>query len=145
MAKHLFTKDNQPQKRGRGPDWRTKILAALAEDGKTEDDFIKYVLARAFNPDDELSSKMIDVIINRLAPINKAVMPMYGLTFEPGSTPADKIDAVIDAVAAEQLPADVANMLTAMIKTGIDVREVTELAERLERLEQLISERAKEE
>lgn len=142
MAKHLFTSDNQPEKKPRGKGWRTKILEALQEDGKTEEDFVKYVLSRAFNPDDPLSGKLLELVINRLSPMQKAVMPTYAFKWEDGLTPAQKVDRIIDAVANEELPADVAAMLVGVIKDGLAILESTELVIRLEKLEQLLQDRA---
>lgn len=136
-----FSKENQPGegRPARGIGWRRKILEAFERAGKTEDEFIDYICKRAFDPDDVLSPRMLDLIVNRLSPLNKAVFPLYKIDLPKKSTPAEKIDAIIDAVSEERVPADVAGMLVGMIKTGIDVKEVTELAERLERLEKLIA------
>lgn len=142
MAKRLFSPEYQPEKKPRGKGWRTKILDALQEEGKSEDDFIRYVLSRAFNPDDPLSGKLLELVINRLSPMQKAVMPTYGFKWEDGLTPAQKVDRIIDAVANEELPADVANMLVGMIKDGLIIMDITELADRLERVEKLLQERA---
>lgn len=135
-----FTKDNQPNGRpGRGVGWRRKIIEAFERAGKTEDEFIEYIIARAFDKDDDLSPRMLELLVNRLAPLNRSVFPLYKVEIPANATPADRIDAIINAVAKEELPADVANMLVAMIKVGMDVREVTELSERLAALEQLIA------
>lgn len=136
-----FTKDNQPSGRpGRGVGWRRKILEAFERAGKTEDEFIEYIIARAFDKADDLSPRMLELLVNRLAPLNRSVFPLYKVEIPADATPADRIDAIINAVAKEELPADVANMLVAMIKVGIDVREVCELADRLAALERLVAE-----
>lgn len=136
-----FTKDNQPSGRpGRGVGWRRKILEAFERAGKTEDEFIEYIIARAFDKADDLSPRMLELLVNRLAPLNRSVFPLYKVEIPVDATPADRIDAIINAVAKEELPADVANMLVAMIKVGIDVREVCELADRLAALEKLVAE-----
>lgn len=138
----LFTSEYQPEKKPRGKGWRTKILEALQEEGKTEEDFIRYVLSRAFNPDDPLSGKLLELVINRLSPMQKAVMPTYGFKWEDGLTPAQKVDRIIDAVASEELPADVAALLVGVIKDGLAILESTELVIRLEKLEQLLQDRS---
>ncbi len=137
----LFSADYQPDRKPRGKGWRTKILEALQEQGKTEEDFIRYVLTRAFNPDDPLSGKLLELVINRLSPMQKAVMPTYGFKWEDGLTPVQKVDRIIEAVANEELPADVANMLVSMIKDGLVILETTELVQRLEALERLLAEK----
>lgn len=140
-----FTKDNQPSGRpGRGVGWRRKILESFERAGRTEDEFIDYICKRAFDPKDELSPRLLDMLVSRLSPLSRAVFPLYKVEIPADATPADRIDAIINAVAKEELPADVANMLVAMIKVGMDVREVTELSERLAALEQLIATMNKE-
>lgn len=135
-----FTAENQPKGRpGRGVGWRRKILEAFERAGRTEDEFIDYICKRAFDPADELSPRLLDMLVSRLSPLSRAVFPLYKIDIPADATPADRIDAIIKAVAQEELPADVAGMLVTMIKTGIDVREVTELAARLEALERLIA------
>lgn len=52
--------------------------------------------------------------------------------------PVEKIDAVIRGIASGIIPADIGKMFAEVIKTGLDVAEVTELAARLERLEKLL-------
>lgn len=143
MAKSItsYSADNPPpqDRPPRGVGWRRKILEAFERAGKTEDDFIDYIILRAFDPKDELSPRMLDMLVNRLAPLHRSVFPLYKVSIAKDASPADRIDSIIKAVADEEIPADVANMLVAMIKVGIDVREVTELAERLEALERLIA------
>jgi len=135
-----FTTDNQPSGRpGRGVGWRRKILESFERAGRTEDEFIDYICKRAFDPKDELSPRLLDMLVSRLSPLSRSVFPLYKVEIPADATPADRIDAIINAVAKEELPADVANMLVAMIKVGMDVREVTELSERLAALEQLIA------
>lgn len=143
MAK--FSSDNQPVNRPpRGNGWRGKILDALKAQGKSEEDFIAYIVQRSLDPDDALSPKLLDLIVSRLSPLDKAVLPKVKIDLGNAQTPADKIDAIITAVASEEVPADVAAMIVQMIKTGIDVRELTELAQRLETLEKLIQEKSKQ-
>jgi hypothetical protein len=143
MAKSItsFSEENPPPpgRPPRGIGWRRKILEAFERAGKSEDDFIDYICKRAFDPKDDLSPRMLEMLINRLSPLSRAVFPLYKVSIPYDATPADRIDAIIKAVADEEMPADVANMLVSMIKTGIDVREVTELAERLAALEALIA------
>lgn len=140
MPKKLFSPDHQPspeaRKHRRG--WRQKILDELEAQGKSEEDFVRYCMQIAFHEDHPMQQKMLEMIICRLAPIEKAVLPMYRIEFGKNDTPAERIDKLIDAVGDETIPADVASLLVNMIKTGLEVRDLTELAERLERLEKLI-------
>lgn len=142
MAKKLFSPEHQPSPEARRhrKGWRQKILDELEREGKSEEDFLRYCMSIAFKEGHALQQKMLEMIIHRLAPIEKAVLPMYQFEFATTDSPAEKIDKLIDAVGDERIPADVASLLVNMIKVGIDVKEVTELAERLERLEKLLQE-----
>ena len=69
-------------------------------------------------------------------------MPTYEFPFAINDTPADKIEKLIQEVSEGSMPADIASMIVAMIKIGVDVRETTDLVLRLERLEQLLAEKS---
>ena len=62
--------------------------------------------------------------------------------FPDGGSHADKIDAILSAVASGLISPDVAVMISGVVKTALDVRETTELVERMERLEALINAQA---
>ena len=140
MPKILFDKENQPKDRPpRGKGWRQKILDAFEKQGKTEQDFIEYICGRAFNPDDPLASQLLREILQRLDPQTKATYPMVKFEMPKNATYAEKMTAVVNAAADGDLSADVAGMFVNMLKTSVDVEEVTELTARLERLEQLLA------
>ncbi|CAB5156599.1 hypothetical protein UFOVP150_79 [uncultured Caudovirales phage] len=140
MPKNQFDQNYQPAVRTpRSRGWRTRILEAFEADGKTEDDFIKYICARAFNPDDPLASQLIKEVIQRLDPSPKQTLPVIKFHFPSDGTPVEKIESVISAVSTGEMSADIAQVLVNMVKTAVDIEEVTELAARLERLEQLLA------
>ena len=137
----LFDQTRQPDpesRKPRGAGWRKKILLELEKEGKTEEDFIRHCLAKAFDDKSPLQFKMLEMVIQRLSPLEKSVLPTFAVNFKHGATPADKIDSLIEAVGNEEIPADVAAMLVQMIKVAIEVKELTELVQRLEALEALI-------
>jgi hypothetical protein len=140
MPKNQFDSNNQPAVRTpRSKGWRTRILEAFEAQGQTESDFIGYICARALNPDDPLSSQLIKEIIQRLDPSPKQTLPVIQFSFPSDGTPVEKIEAVISAVASGEMSADIAHVLVNMVKTSVDIEEVTELAARLDKLEQLLA------
>lgn len=135
-----FDSNYQPIDRpGRGKGWRNKILDAFAKQGKTEEEFIEYICARAFNQDDPLSSQLLREIIQRLDPQTKATLPLVKFNMPKEATYSEKMQAVINAASEGELSADLAGLFVNMLKTSVDVEEITELAARLERLEQLLA------
>jgi hypothetical protein len=61
--------------------------------------------------------------------------------FPSNGSMVEKIDAIIKATSEGTLPADLAQMIAGMLKTRMDIEEVTELAERLAKLEQAVASR----
>jgi hypothetical protein len=118
MAKHQFTADNQPKNR-RGRDKRQLLIDALKRKGYDEE-------------------TLYDTIVD---PLPKPVSPVFEVDFPEDGTPVQKIDAVIRGIASGIIPADIGKMFAEVIKTGLDIAEVTELAVRLERLEKLLGEK----
>lgn len=116
------------------------MLEALKRNAYTEEQFWDNVVKAAMAEEDSFTKKaMIQEVMARLAPIPKAVLPTYEFDWCNAESPADKIDRLVQAVSEGDIPADIANMLAATIKAGLDVREVTELADRLEKLEKMIA------
>jgi hypothetical protein len=149
MAKHAFSKDNQPNGhlRGkRGPEKRTLILDAIrralpeALDGvDAEAAFYDVMVRRALNLHDKDSGQLLKELFSRLAPSDKSTLPAIEFPFREGGSPAEKIEDVQSAVAAGILPVDMGNTMVSMIVAGIKVFEVTEMAERLARIEQALN------
>ena len=145
--KHKFSSTNQPDpsKKKRGKDQRTLMLEALGRNQFTEEQFWDNVIKAAMAEEDSFTKKtMIQEVMARLAPIPKAVLPTYEFDWNNAESPADKIDRLVQAVSEGEIPADIANMLAATIKAGLETREICELAERLEKLEQLVKNQIKE-
>jgi hypothetical protein len=137
-----FTSENQPpaHKKKRGKDQRTLMLEALGRNQVSEEQFWDRVVQTAMSENESFNQRaMIQEVMMRLAPIPKSVAPTYEFDWDNTASPADKIDRLVDLVSGGDIPADIANMLASTIKSGMDVREVTELAERLAALEKLIA------
>lgn len=142
MAKHQFTKDNQPDpaKKKRGKDHRTLMLDALKRNAVTEEAFWDKVIKTAMAEQESLNQRaMIQEVMMRLSPIPKAVSPTYEFDWNNAASPADKIDRLVEAVSDGDIPADIAHMLAGTIKAGLETREITELHDRLVALEKLIA------
>lgn len=134
MAKKLFSKENQPQNK-RGKDKRKLLIEALERKGFTEETLYDTIVDMAINQRD---TAMMKELIVRFSPLPKPVAPVFEVDFPDEGTPVEKIDAVIRGIASGIIPADIGKMFAEVIKTGLDVAEVTELAARLERLEKLL-------
>lgn len=139
----LFSQDYQPDfsKRKRGRGWRQMIEEEMEKRGQSETTFVGMLVEIAYSDDHPLKMKAIEVLEKHLAPQKKAVMPTYEFPFAINDTPADKIEKLIQEVSEGSMPADIASMIVAMIKIGVDVRETTDLCQRLEALERLLSEK----
>ena len=134
MAKKLFSSENQPPNK-RGKDKRKLLIEALERKGFTEETLYDTIVDMAINQRD---TAMMKELIVRFSPLPKPVAPMFEVDFPDDGTPVEKIDAVIRGIASGIIPADIGKMFAEVIKTGLDVAEVTELAARLERLEKLL-------
>lgn len=134
MAKKLFSSENQPPNK-RGKDKRKLLIEALERKGFTEETLYDTIVDMAINQRD---TAMMKELIVRFSPLPKPVAPVFEVDFPDDGTPVEKIDAVIRGIASGIIPADIGKMFAEVIKTGLDVAEVTELAARLERLERLL-------
>lgn len=134
MAKKLFSSENQPPNK-RGKDKRKLLIEALERKGFTEETLYDTIVDMAINQRD---TAMMKELIVRFSPLPKPVAPVFEVDFPDDGTPVEKIDAVIRGIASGIIPADIGKMFAEVIKTGLDVAELTELAARLERLEKLL-------
>ena len=134
MTKKLFSSENQPSNK-RGKDKRKLLIEALERKGFTEGTLYDTIVDMAINQRD---TAMMKELIVRFSPLPKPVAPVFEVDFPDDGTPVEKIDEVIRGIASGIIPADIGKMFAEVIKTGLDVAEVTELAARLERLEKLL-------
>ena len=142
MAKHKFTSENQPAVRNtRGKGWRNLILEEFEKKGLSENAFIEYVISRALDPSDTQSGKLLGDLISRLDPAPKSTAPLVTFEFPASGSMVEKIDAIIKATSEGTLPADLAQMIAGMLKTRMDIQDITELAVRLDKLEKVLASR----
>lgn len=128
-----FNEDNQPRKR-RGKAERTKILAAMERQSKTEEDFYDYLVTRAFNPEDTFGAPEL---LKRLYPIPKATLPMVEFEFDESATMAKQAAQIMKAASDGLLAPDVANVFVGSIASMLKITEVTDLEDRIKNLEDL--------
>lgn len=99
---------------------------------------IAHVVERAFDTEDKDSCQLLKELMARVTPPLKATVQPVQFDFPESGSHADKLDAILAAVASGALSADVAVMVAGIVKTSLEVREGTELAERLARIEAML-------
>lgn len=132
-----FSKECQPEKR-RGPSNSTLVARALKAAGHSDDALMEKIIKRAFDDEDPQSASLLKDLLARMAPPLKATVQPVQFDFPDSGSHADKLDAVLVAVASGALAPDVAVMIAGVVKTSLEVREGTELAERLARIEAML-------
>lgn len=157
-----FSKDNQPERRGRAKQNRTLLLEALKkvrikeatgrkveeEDPDTGeirmvDEFVEVPLTEEMFIQRAIQMALVDGsmmrdIMSRLIPYTKPTSPTY--CFElTGSTPSERITEIEDLVANGDLPFDAAEAMVKMIRHGAEVFEMSEMVKRLDALERKLN------
>ena len=123
-------------RRSRGDAQSEKLLEAIAKwSGGDEGKFCDALLQRGMDKADPAGPMIMREIITRAMPVTRAVMPQYTFDYPQDANAADRIAAIADAVSDGILPADVATLMVNIIKSEMEVREITELADRLAALE----------
>ncbi|MCL6420330.1 hypothetical protein [Aestuariirhabdus haliotis] len=75
------------------------------------------------------------LLMERLVPPRKAVMPSVEFDVPKGAGPLDFATSVMDAVSGGKIPADVGSNLIAATANMMKIAEVMELQRRIEKLE----------
>lgn len=163
-----FSKENQPERRGRAKQNRTLLLEALRkvrvkeatgrkveqEDTETGeirmvDEFVEVPLTEEMFIQRAIQMALVDGsmmrdIMSRLIPYTKPTSPTY--CFElTGTTPSERITEIEDLVAAGELPFDAAESMVKMIRHGAEVYELSEMVKRLDELEARLNGESKDE
>ena len=132
-----FSKECQPERR-RGPSNSTLVARALKAAGHSDDALMQKIIKRAFDDEDPQSASLLKDLLARMTPPLKATVQPVQFDFPESGSHADKLDAVLVAVASGALAPDVAVMIAGVVKTSLEVREGTELADRLARIEAML-------
>lgn len=131
-----FSKDRQPTRR-RGKDHRTKILDAIKKKcDLNEAAFYQEVADRAIKGKDVVLMKEL---LMRVSPVSRPVSPEVHFDFPENGTPVEQVDAIMKAVSLGKVPADVGQTLVNMIRSKLDVLEISELADRLAAIEKQLA------
>ena len=130
-----FTSDRQPASR-RGKSERTKIIESLERNASSEDAFYDSLILRALDKDDTMAYKEV---LQRLAPLRKAVMPEIEFDLTEAGTPLEKSIEILDAVSKGVLPPDVGIGLINAIRNVLDIEANTELKDRIEKMEDALN------
>lgn len=133
-----FDSDYQPkERRPRGKSFNTKLIEALGRIGKTEDEFIDLLVDKAINE----GGIYLTELMKRTAPVHKPTYAPVKFEFNPESSPVEKADLIMSAVASGDLTPDVGSLLIEAISKMLGIEEVTDLAKRLEALEQILKDK----
>ena len=134
-----FSSEYQPA--GRGLSYRNRLIEALKRCGLGEEEFLDAFIRTSIRMTEENPTQgvqMLKEIFLRISPVQKSMAPPVNFKYRKDATPVEQIEDVIQSVSSGELPIDVASQVVSMIKIGLDVKELTELAARLERLEKLL-------
>lgn len=142
MAK--FSSENQPAKRGDGSWNGTKkmrdAMQKLFDEGKIEGtkgyaNFEEWVVVKAITE----GGIYLDIAAKRIAPAYKATLEPIKIDYPKDGTAVEKADAVYNAVADGEIPADVGSMLIDSLSKMLNIEEITDLKNRLERIEEMLN------
>lgn len=125
-----FTSENQPKK-GRGKSERTKIIEAMGRQGKTESGFYDHLVTMAFDVDNTFAYKEL---LQRMAPLKKAVLPNVSFDLDKEATPQDKAAQILTAISESEIPPDIGIGLINAIRNVLDIEANTELKAEIERI-----------
>jgi hypothetical protein len=134
MAKKLFTSENQPQRKS-GQWFKTKVVDSLKRQGMTEEGFMDLLVVKAI----EDGGVYMTELLKRYSPIPKQTHEPITIEFPKNGTPAEKANAVLDAMAAGDISPDIGQIFIEAISKSLGIEELTELAKRLEALEAIIN------
>lgn len=146
-----FNAEYQPteERKARGRSFKNKLLDTIKEESlldvetgaskeTVERAFIMHIAKRAFDKDDNNSSTILKELISKTYPTLKAALPEYPFKLEDDATPAEKAEAVFNAIASGSIPPDVGSMLIQAAKNMVDIEIGTEIKERVAKLEELV-------
>ena len=133
MAKKLFTSENQPQRKS-GQWFKTKVVDSLRRQGMTEDGFMDLLVVTAIKD----GGVCMTELLKRYSPIPKQTHEPITIEFPKNGTPAEKANAVLDAMAAGDISPDIGQIFIEAISKSLGIEELTELSKRLEALEKIL-------
>lgn len=139
MAK--FSSENQPATRGRGPVSATQKLRDALDKKFASGDVEGYTTFDEWLVDRALAEGGIylQIVANRAVPNYKQTLEPIKIVYPKDGTAVQKANAVYDAIAEGEVPADVGSMLIDALSKMLNIEEITDLKARLERIEQILN------
>ena len=131
-----FSPDNQPSNR-RGKSFKTMVIDALKTQGMNEQEFINKLVERAMVD----GGVYLQELLKRYSPIPKQTHEPINIEWPEKGTPAEKADAVLNAMSKGLMSPDVGAIFIEAISKSLGIEEVTELAARLEKIEKMLEEK----
>lgn len=81
----------------------------------------------------------LDIAAKRIAPAYKPTLEPIKIVYPKDGTAVQKANAVYDAIAEGEVPADVGSMLIDALSKMLNIEEITDLKARLERIEEILN------
>lgn len=134
MAKHLFSSENQPEKRrSKGPQFKTAMLKAIEKrfEGGTAE-FCEQVLEIGLTT----TPALLNECLKRIEPPLKPNGVTIQLDIPEGATHGEKAEVIFNAVSDGAITLESGQMMIGMLKDTLAIIESTELVRRLEEIEQ---------
>jgi hypothetical protein len=108
---------------------RTKFLAGLKSQGKSEEDFIQKIMELA----QEGNTTCLNIAASRLWKETKQTLPAVELP--PSESKQEAANIIIEAMLSGKLPSDQGASMMSVLRGGAELVEVAEILERLKALE----------
>lgn len=140
MAKK-FSSEYQPEKRGGGPSSAMKKLRDALERKFSSGDVEGYDTFEDWLVDKALSEGgvYLQVVTSRAVPTYKPTLEPIKIEYPKDGTAVQKADAVYNAIAEGEIPADVGQTLIDALSKMLNIEEITDLKARLERIEEILN------
>lgn len=143
-----FTKEN-PSTVRRGKTFKTKLIETVkaqaligvskaASKETAEKAILAHWAKRAFDSDDKDSGQLFKALMDRAYQPLKASLPEVEFDVSKEANPAQKAQAVFNAIASGEIPPDVGTLLIGAAKSMTDIEASTDLKERIIELEKLL-------
>ena len=82
--------------------------------------------------------KLLALVLGRIEPPLKAVMPMVEFEFNIDAKPHEQAAQVVEAVSNGEISPDIGHMFISSIKSMIEIHEFTDLKNRIEKIEEML-------
>ena len=147
-TKTSYSKDNpapnttEQKRRGKGK--RVLMLDAIrdtCEGGESE--YLKKVIEASLGdplaePPIPPNPQLMNLVMNRIEPPLKGVMPVVEFDFTKSATPAKQASQILYAASKGIIPPDVAGMFISSVASMLKIDEITMIKAKLEEFEKII-------